>query len=604
MKLVFYKSSAEKIVLDKISYLSDAFELNGVLRDECNIINPVIEISKAAYSKVWENGYDIDVQSNGVDVVTYNSNRIPVHNYVYIPDFNRYYFVIDIVSVNKNLWKFNLEVDVLMSFKDDILQLTGIVDRSTIATRKDIKDKAAIIPAYYTYSIMGSEVPSPIMTGVNSKYYSVIVSFVASSNSEYEQYGLGNVFDYVYPPDIVARRCCDLQSNLYSTNAKVLFIAREGIDPLVSKLDEFLRTIGISSDNIEAIISIISYPFSMEYSPIFSDPITEGVDNEYLRDTLLPYPYGIGQSKDSFHLGTDDGPIVNAYPISSALNNKVLIGRFDLTKLELDWENTSPYTKYYIYIPYLGYRELTFEKICGKYVEVYFIMNWDDGSANVVVVSTPSLNNVPIKYVVTDNSDKVVTDSGSRVWIYTSDDEHRSELLLLEENVQVGISIPISASNEAENSRKREAYSLQLAATEITSVISLLVGVAAIPVTGGLSAGLAIGGGIAGMVAGGFNYAAQESLLIDKATSMGNLGNVAASCSPNNSHILICKQNISYPADYEKIIGKPDLTTRKLGDISNGYVKYAYIHVNGLKTATSNEIDKIESKLMQGILVN
>ena len=50
-------------------------------------------------------------------------------NYMYIPEFNRYYFVYTIDNIRKNLWLITGHVDVLMSFKTDIKSSTQLVAR-------------------------------------------------------------------------------------------------------------------------------------------------------------------------------------------------------------------------------------------------------------------------------------------------------------------------------------------------------------------------------------------------------------------------------------------------------------------------------------------
>ena len=47
-------------------------------------------------------------------------NIVCLYNYAYIPEFNRYYFINDIVSYSNNLTQIILHVDVLMSFRDYI----------------------------------------------------------------------------------------------------------------------------------------------------------------------------------------------------------------------------------------------------------------------------------------------------------------------------------------------------------------------------------------------------------------------------------------------------------------------------------------------------
>ena len=52
------------------------------------------------------------------------------YNYAYIPEFRRYYFIRDMVSVRKGLWRVSMQVDVLESFKNYILDLGVILSDS------------------------------------------------------------------------------------------------------------------------------------------------------------------------------------------------------------------------------------------------------------------------------------------------------------------------------------------------------------------------------------------------------------------------------------------------------------------------------------------
>lgn len=52
------------------------------------------------------------------------------YNYAHIPEFGRYYFIRDMVSVRKGLWRVSMQVDVLESFKNYILDLGVILSDS------------------------------------------------------------------------------------------------------------------------------------------------------------------------------------------------------------------------------------------------------------------------------------------------------------------------------------------------------------------------------------------------------------------------------------------------------------------------------------------
>lgn len=80
-----------------------------------------------------ESIYDItlkDVADILAPSIRITSDTPILANYAYIPDFQRYYFVGNIVVVNKRIYTLNLECDVLESFKDDILASYGLITRT------------------------------------------------------------------------------------------------------------------------------------------------------------------------------------------------------------------------------------------------------------------------------------------------------------------------------------------------------------------------------------------------------------------------------------------------------------------------------------------
>ena len=98
MEIILYSNQSEKNKLDKLLITPNT--LTGTLKQECSISSPVIMIE----------------------------NENPVnYNYAYIPEFNRYYYISDMVSVRNNLWRIYLTVDVLMSFKDYIMNIPVIL---------------------------------------------------------------------------------------------------------------------------------------------------------------------------------------------------------------------------------------------------------------------------------------------------------------------------------------------------------------------------------------------------------------------------------------------------------------------------------------------
>ena len=56
-----------------------------------------------------------------------NRDKLTGSNYVHIPNFNRYYFISSVDNYTANLIRINLVTDLLMTYKDDILNSTVLI---------------------------------------------------------------------------------------------------------------------------------------------------------------------------------------------------------------------------------------------------------------------------------------------------------------------------------------------------------------------------------------------------------------------------------------------------------------------------------------------
>ena len=101
--LILYQNISEYNAVNKT--IRELTTLTGTLREESSIIDPIITIS------------DID-------------NYVGSMNYAYIPDFNRYYFITNIESVNSNLWRVSFHVDVLFTYRAQIKSNSAIIERN------------------------------------------------------------------------------------------------------------------------------------------------------------------------------------------------------------------------------------------------------------------------------------------------------------------------------------------------------------------------------------------------------------------------------------------------------------------------------------------
>ena len=91
--------------MNKISKTPETkFTLEGVLKEESSIVDPVIMIQ----------------HDNPIDA-----------NYAYIAEFNRYYYIRDITSVKNGMWRITMHTDVLKTFSEGILNSPCIVAKSS-----------------------------------------------------------------------------------------------------------------------------------------------------------------------------------------------------------------------------------------------------------------------------------------------------------------------------------------------------------------------------------------------------------------------------------------------------------------------------------------
>lgn len=108
MDVIFYNNFSDSRVINKRIQEGDTF--SGQARDEVNIMQPVI---------------------------IFDTTEVLRYNYAYIPELQRYYEVESITAAYDNLYAVQFAVDVLMSFRNHILQLAVIVDKQSMPENGD-----------------------------------------------------------------------------------------------------------------------------------------------------------------------------------------------------------------------------------------------------------------------------------------------------------------------------------------------------------------------------------------------------------------------------------------------------------------------------------
>lgn len=137
MKVIFYKNNSDNRVVNK--QLTVIKELNITRKIEKSIFEPVIEIVK--------------------------DKHINNCNYVYIEEFNRFYFVVDIMELDGNIYRITMKEDVLSSFKNSILNLKACVERQEFKRNTKIVDNELILQSNNNF--ICKTVGNPIIANYN-----------------------------------------------------------------------------------------------------------------------------------------------------------------------------------------------------------------------------------------------------------------------------------------------------------------------------------------------------------------------------------------------------------------------------------------------------
>lgn len=106
MQISLFTCTAENERVDKTDFISNRFVLDGSFRNESNVIDPVILVEKT------------------------NPNEF-FYNYMFIPEFERWYFITDMRTVRTNLWEIHGHVDVLYTWRVGIQQTRAIIDKTS-----------------------------------------------------------------------------------------------------------------------------------------------------------------------------------------------------------------------------------------------------------------------------------------------------------------------------------------------------------------------------------------------------------------------------------------------------------------------------------------
>lgn len=181
MTIKLYNYTGDAIVVNKTGWLTNATllaSLDGVLKDNTSVTDPSI-------------------------IIEYGS--MPAANYAYIADLGRYYFINQITALSATLWRLDMHVDVLMSYKGvkNGSSSTGIYGLSAFVDRYVGSDSDYLIEN--AYPIKGNATITRT-TGTTASSWKGSTGFMSSTPTDYHYLMLFNGYtvynNTMYPPSL------------------------------------------------------------------------------------------------------------------------------------------------------------------------------------------------------------------------------------------------------------------------------------------------------------------------------------------------------------------------------------------------------------------
>lgn len=531
-----YKLVGEKNRLDKTSYLSNATSVTGVIiKFPSSIIDPILTLNGTAIANLWQ------------------------FNYIRLDEFGRYYFIDDIISIANNLWEVHCHVDVLMSWKDEIVNNTCRVMRNEFRGNNFIVDDMAEYLPYYKVVKESDYEPVTFKAalfeqahGVNDCAFVICVR-VDAVGTTVSDYNEQEAYDVFAPNDAI--------SVLQSTNLNYYITT-------AFEAAKFLSFIDNNSQVASYVNGIWVYPFKLAEA---GDPT---VKPDLLWEPIMPN--GIDSKAEGFRVGSGfsiDGK--TSIPLSSALN-------LDFTLITG--------TAISIWLPFYGFYVLNISKFIS------------------LIQSLDEHFNMSVRYYI-----DLVTRSITYIIAYETyevDADKYRYICIDRLNVQCGVGVEFNIDNADRVERNRTADSIRLIANIIASISGIGGSAASGAISGGpigAMVGTAVGStqAVGGIVKSSSDFFYNRVIDVPYGSFVSNNGETYPWFYYNTYDILVSVaiRDLAHNRDdnYKHLCGMPCDIIDTLSNM-HGYTIVSDIHLDNVP-ALSQELDEIVKLLQSGILM-
>ncbi len=334
-------------------------------------------------------------------VIIVEQETLPSFNYAYISIFQRYYFVTEIKSVRMGLWEIYFDCDVLETYRDGILALSCLVSRSQSDYNTKIPDNRRIQKTSTTVEIINGTIPSTIPLWYNPQVMDVTTEGNGTIFTPYKLRYILTVASEsaagttITPPNGSVPLWTTFQSNYkYALNETFVFDFFKQILGITPATLSFLLTGDLSN----AIISLKAYPF-----------------NFYALNGNT-----WGRWSNDIKIGSVNMNMPTPVPVFDEFateKNEIEMLRFYINPANFDWIDYE--ATYSFYLPFYGFVNIPIDEIVSKFMSIRYVIDFNTGMCLAKI----------------GHSTNQSYDDFTELFRY---------------NFNIGIDIPISASNSHE----------------------------------------------------------------------------------------------------------------------------------------------------------
>ena len=354
MRIKLYQCLCENNRMNKESFLYNELVLDGYSKTPINKMNPsfIVEDIPVDIELQDENNNDVVI---GDDVSIAISFTGQVYNYMYVEDWDRYYFIEPITFTNNRMYIVNGTLDTLMSFKN-----------------KEWSNH----PLYITRRTKGNPF---IYDNMVQFKYNKKVSILSNSNITY-----GRDFSILESLESCRRKYCFIVAySQYSYDNEYYSPSKSGriMLPQITKnsTNSHLGTRYFICTGSQISALLFYYYSHSEEAGLVKNVMYLPYEIPYDENTRTT---NIGPVNfEDYHIQIEDYPVYESMYIN--------FDRFKYCDIQLpnpsSYRDYEPHTNMFLYIPFVEKIQLDLQRLNGKKFSVYYYVDFESASSYYMI---------------------------------------------------------------------------------------------------------------------------------------------------------------------------------------------------------------------------